>query len=86
MTTKQCGIIEGAKMIRKDDAKDQILSEWPQWWIENRGEKEHATGTDGFVFFGYLQSNKAHLLEFRNSGDKWQTVHGWLIRARLLGN
>ena len=32
------------------------------------------------IFFGYLQSQLPHLLEFKTSGDGRQTVHGWLTR------
>ena len=30
-----------------------------------------ARGTDGLIFFGYLQSQPPHLLEFKTSGDGW---------------
>jgi hypothetical protein len=34
----------------------------------------------GMMFFTYLQREKPQLLDFRSKGDKWQTVHGWLLR------
>jgi hypothetical protein len=32
----------------------------------------------GFLFFRYLQTDKADLLDFRTAGSKWPIVHGWL--------
>ena len=41
---------------------------------------------EGLVFFGYLQKYRPGLLNFRNQGDKWQAVHGWLLRAHKVKN
>ena len=38
----------------------------------HRGQQ--ARGTDGLIFFGYLQSQPPHLLEFKTSGDGRQTA------------
>jgi hypothetical protein len=32
------------------------------------------------LFFVHLQQDKSELLDFHSTGDKWQTVHGWLRR------
>lgn len=71
--------------MRKEDARGLIISEWRRWKQANAPDK-HATGTDGFVFFGFLQREKPALLAFRSGGDKWQTVHGWLLRAGLVSD
>jgi hypothetical protein len=34
--------------------------------------------SDGLIFLGCLRRQRPHLLEFKTSGDRWQTVHGWL--------
>jgi hypothetical protein len=33
------------------------------------------------AFFNYLRKERPYLLEFEYPGDKWQCVHGWLLRA-----
>ena len=39
---------------------------------------------NGMLFFVYLQEERPTLLDFRSNSDKWQAVHGWLVRARRL--
>lgn len=63
-------------MQTKDEAKSQVIQEW-RAWSKQRGS---FTSTDMFLFFGWVQQNKPHLLMFRSDGDKWQVVHGWLLR------
>jgi hypothetical protein len=64
-------------MITKDEANRGVLEEWDRWWTANRKSPDQtATGTNGSIFFGWLQQNRYDLLSFRGSGDKWQTVHG----------
>jgi hypothetical protein len=36
----------------------------------------------GMMFFAFLQKEQPHLLNFRSNSDKWQDVHGWLLRAQ----
>ena len=40
--------------------------------------KSAPNGTDGLIFFGYLQRERSDLLAFRYSGDKRQIVKTWL--------
>lgn len=68
--------------MRKDEARQLVCDEFRSW-CRARG-LTNPIGTDGFVFFGDLSKTKPRLLRFRTSGDKWQTVHGWLRREGLV--
>ena len=57
--------------MSKDKARQAVLSEYDSW------VKKHPDDA-GFLFFRYLQSDKADLLDFRAAGSKWPIVHGWL--------
>ena len=67
--------------MKRNEAKRLILQEWDDWVAKNLPHGQKARGTDGLIFFGYLQKQRPHLLEFKTSGDRWLTVHGWLSRA-----
>ena len=71
--------------MKKDEAQQRILAEWPSWAKVN-AKHSPPNGTDGLMFFCDLQRNNEHLLSFRDRGDRWQTVHGWLLRARLVSD
>lgn len=60
------------------------LPSGPFWAATNAKGKPN--GTDGLIFFAGLQRNDSHLLNFRDRGDKWQTVHGRLLRANLVSD
>jgi hypothetical protein len=67
--------------MKRDEAKRLVLQEWDVWAAKNLPAGQKASGTDGLIFFGYLQKQRPHLLEFKTStGDRWPTVHGWLSR------
>ena len=66
--------------MRQVEAKFLILHEWDLWRDNNLERDETATGIDGVAFYAFLQSEKPHLLDFENGGDKWQIVHAWLLR------
>jgi hypothetical protein len=64
-------------MITQAQARRAIRAEW-QSWVRAQN-KSAPNGTDGLVFFGYLQRERSDLLAFRYSGgDKWQIVKTWL--------
>jgi hypothetical protein len=65
--------------MKKDEAKD---SSFRSGTIgrQNLPPGQRASGTDGLIFFGYLQMPHPYLVELKASGDRWQTVHGWLSR------
>ena len=72
--------------MTKDDARRLILAKWPSWAAANAKGKSKPNGMDGLMFFADLQRNDYHLLNFRDRGDKWQTVHSWLLSARLVSD
>ncbi len=70
--------------MNQDNAEIQILSEWVDWRAENLVRDEIATSVDGVSFYNFLQKEKPHLLDFGHKGDKWQTIHAWLVREKAL--
>jgi hypothetical protein len=67
--------------VKKDDAQEAIVSEWDRWAARNPSD---AKVMNGMLFFVYLQEERPTLLDFRSNSDKWQDVHGWLLRAGRL--
>lgn len=63
---------------RNAEARMAVIGEYDAWVRQNPKE---AQVMNGMLFFTYLQREKSELLRFRDSGDRWQTVHGWLLRA-----
>ena len=61
--------------MSKDKARQAVLSEYDNW-AEKYPVDARMMG--GFLFFRYLQADKADLLDFRAAGSKWPIVHGWL--------
>lgn len=57
-------------------------------WKESRGYRpdEVLHGDDAFLFYFGLESSRSPLIDFRDTGDKWQTVHAWLLRRRLVSD
>jgi hypothetical protein len=72
-------------MITKDEARREVFREWHPWAAINV-KRTPPSGMDGLMFFSDLQRHKPHLLTFRDRGDKWQTVHGWLLRDKLVAD
>jgi|HubBroStandDraft_4_1064222.scaffolds.fasta_scaffold2982720_1 hypothetical protein len=66
-------------MAKNEDtpAKWAVIKEWDAW-VSKHGEE--ARIGDGMFFFAYLQRECPDLLDFKYPGDKWQAVHGWLLR------
>jgi hypothetical protein len=63
-----------------DPAKLAILQEWDVW-AQKKGLIAHAES--GMLFYSHLKRNRPDLLlDFKYSGDKWEIVHAWLLRAR----
>jgi hypothetical protein len=58
--------------------------EWRSWAAETK--IKNPNGRDGLRFFCFLEIECKHLLVFRASGDKWQVVHSWLLRAKLVSD
>jgi hypothetical protein len=70
--------------MTKEDARIQIVAQWPKWAKANKVEQ--GTGRDALLFFNFIQDKRPDLLAFRSSGDKWQAVHGWLLNGRLISS
>jgi hypothetical protein len=69
----------GMASMKKEEARRAVLSEYDRWAKKHPND---ASMMGGFLFFRYLQKERSDLLDFRQVGDKWQIVHGWL-RDRL---
>jgi hypothetical protein len=67
--------------MKKDDAREAIVAQWDRWAARNPND---AKVMNGMLFFVYLQEERPALLDFRSNSDKWQDVHGWLLRGRRL--
>lgn len=61
--------------MKKEEARQRVLTEWDRW----PDRPGNPTGNDAMIFFGFLQRERPNLLMFRSAGDKWQTVHSWLL-------
>ena len=70
--------------MRKAEAEEAVCAEWHRWLAAN--PVGNPTGRDGLSFFAYLLRERPNLLKFRSHGDKWQVVHGWLLRRRLVSD
>jgi hypothetical protein len=68
-------------MSKKDNppAKGPVIQEWDAW---SKLHPDEAMQMNGMMFFIHLEKNRPDLLRFKASGDKWQVVHGWLLRER----
>jgi hypothetical protein len=64
---------------RDNPAKGPVIREWDTW---SKLHPDEAKIMGGMMFFTYLESDRPELLNFRDKGDKWQTVQGWLLRER----
>lgn len=61
--------------MKQEEAKKLIRAEYQIW----KAQQENITAQSKFIFFGHLQMNEPHLLNFRYSGsDQWQTVNSML--------
>ena len=72
-------------MTTKEESRREVLRAWRDWATTNV-KRTPPNGMDGLMFFSDLQRHRPHLLTFRDRGDKWQTVHGWLLRDRLVSD
>jgi hypothetical protein len=64
------------------EAMQGILMEW-RTWAASRSLPARAPSMEAFLFYGRLQKERPDLLTFKSRGDRWQVVHGWLMRAKL---
>jgi hypothetical protein len=76
-------------MSRKSEDTEErrrLIRAWDLWAAQNVPADRKATGNDGFIFFQALERERSDLLEFKSKADKWQTVHGWLLRQRKVSD
>jgi hypothetical protein len=64
-------------------AKWEVIREWDAWSASHQKE---AKMMGGMVFFTHLEKDRPDLLRFPDKGDKWQTVHSWLLRERRVAD
>ena len=69
-----------------EEAKRLVVREWDDWAAANLDPSQEASGTHGLVFYVYLEQNHPELLKFPARGDRWQTVHGWLLQEGKVGD
>jgi hypothetical protein len=62
--------------------KRNVIREWNNWAGKHVPADRKATGDDAMIFFQYLQHERSELLGFKAKGDRWQIIHGWLLRER----
>lgn len=64
----------------KSDAEAKIMAE-----MRRRLPAIPYEGTDGgFAQFCELEQERPDLLDFRSPAGKWQLVHGWMLKRRLV--
>lgn len=67
--------------MKKTEVKTRVLAARDRWRASELGPDKRPTSNDGFAFFLRLENEHSELLNFRVVGDKWQTVHGWLLKT-----
>lgn len=60
--------------MKKDEAKQRIRNLFPQWKSAN----PQVGAAAPLVFYAFIQNEHPYLLEFRDSGDRYQTVACWV--------
>jgi hypothetical protein len=71
-----------ARRSEDSEARRLVIREWDHWVAENVPTDRKATGDDAMLFFNYLQTQRSELLDFKSNGqDRWQIIHGWLLRT-----
>lgn len=70
--------------MKQAEAKQQVVRLFREWAAANGKSIPHTAAEGGFMFYGWLRTNHPEALEFRATGDKWQTVHIWLREAGLV--
>jgi len=73
--------------MESTEAKKQIIVEFDNWirsksLVELALSRSRARKDDAFEFYSWLQEERPDLLTFEDDGDRWPTMHWWLIYAR----
>jgi len=72
---EDCYEIKPKRQILVAKARLEIQRAWVLW----NGDKTSEVASK-MIFFGWLRRHRPYFLTFRSKGDKWQTVHGWLVQ------
>ena len=70
--------------MKKEAARRLVLGLFRDWAAANGQSVPYREIDGGLRFYTWLENHRADALAFRDHGDKWQTVHGWLLRAGLV--
>jgi len=66
------------KRILAKRAKAEIQRAWENW------DRDKTNELSMLAFYGWLSRFRPYFLTFRDKGDPWQTVHGWLLEYESL--
>ena len=69
--------------MKQSEAKLLVRSEWSRW-LKQHPEITARNGNHALVFYNHLVNTNSPASRFRCRGDKWQTVHGWLLEMGLV--
>lgn len=73
----------GGHRMKRREAEVAIVSVYRYEYLKCDNSVNAAESTLGALpFYTWLQQNRPDLLEFRCSGDQYQTVAGWIGRLR----
>ena len=64
--------------MEKIEAEQTIVRLWQDRPLREPGPLE------GLSFYQWLCDAHPHVMDFRSSGDRWQTVSGWLRKHGLV--
>ncbi len=68
--------------MNRSNAESLVLQEWRGWASQTLVAGEPRTGALARRFVGYLQQERAALLDFPTAGDRGHDIHGWLLRRK----
>ena len=66
--------------MRQQEAQRLILAKFDRW-VKEKGISNPKT-FDAFTFCSELSERADPALDFQCTGDKWQHVKAWLVRAK----
>lgn len=70
--------------MKQADARTMVLRLFREWAEVNGKVIPHTEPEGGLVFYCWLEKHHPEALRFRDVGDRWQTVHIWLLKTRLV--
>ena len=61
-------------------AKQKLFEEFDKWEREQNFRSKPTVG-EAISFYADILREKAHLLDFKCAGDKWQKIKSWLYET-----